>query len=157
MIVDLILRLFLVFIAFVVSMAVAAIMLFFTLQGPLAAVGRTASQAMAEPDDWEAGLDQVLTLFEVIAKLIGGFTLTAALIPAVILIAAGEIMHIRSWMYYVLGGGVSLGLAAAVQGLDFGLLDMALPGFALSLVSSGFAAGAIYWLLTGRRAGVRFS
>ena len=155
MIVDLFLRITVIVIAFMVSTAVTAVMVIYTLRGPVAAAGRSAGRAASGMDDLESSLDALLTIFEVIASLVGGFTLTAALVTAVIVIVAGEIMRLRSWMYYVLGGGVAMGLAAAVQGLDFQLIDLALPGFALSLVSSGFVGGGVYWLLAGRRAGIR--
>ena len=156
MIVDLFLRLTVIFIAFMVSTMVTAVMVFYTLRGPIAEMGRSAGGAVSDLDDLESSFDALMTLMEVFASLIGGVTLTAALVPAVLIIMAGEIMRLRSWMVYVLGGGVAMGLAAAVQGLNFHLIDLALPGFALSMVSSGFVGGGIYWLLAGRRAGIRF-
>jgi len=155
MIIDLILRLIVIVIAFMVATTATAIMVFYTLRGPIASLGREAGRAVSGIDDLETSLDAVLTLLEVFASLVGGFTLTAALIPAVIVIILGEVMRLRSWMLYVLGGGVAMGMAAAVQGFDFELIDLAFPDFTLSLVSSGFVGGGIYWLLAGRRAGIR--
>jgi len=155
MIVDLILRLIVIVTAFMVATMVTAVMVFYTLRGPIASVGRRAGQAVSGVDDLESSMDAVLTLLEVFASLVGGFTLTAALIPAVMIIVLAEIMRLRSWMLYVLGGGVAMGMAAAVQGMDFSLIDLAFPDFTLSLVSSGFVGGGIYWLLAGRRAGIR--
>lgn len=157
MIFDLVLRVIVICIAFMVSITVTLIMLVFTLRGPVAEIGRSAGQSYSGIDDMDTAIDAIFTILEVFAKLVGGVTLSAMLLPAIAVIIIGEAMRLRSWIYYVLGGGVALGMGAAVQGLDFELIDFALPGFALSLVSSGFVGGAAYWLLAGRRAGIRLS
>lgn len=156
MLVDWFLRLTVIFIAFLVSIMTTAAVAFYTLQGPIAASTRSINRSVNEvfsPGHFEAGLDRVLTLLEIIGAVIGGTTLTAALLTAVALIILGEALGLRSWMYYVLGGGLVMGMAAAIQGFDFALIDMAVPGFALSLVAAGFAGGGVYWFLAGRRAG----
>jgi hypothetical protein len=77
------------------------------------------------------------------------------LLPAVGLVIAGEVLRIRSLLYYVAGGGlaaVAIPLAARLNA-GFPADGVALATTALqTLAVGGFAAGAVYWLLAGRRA-----
>ena len=72
-----------------------------------------------------------------------GPALTA--LPAVIAVVAGEVMRVRTWMYYVLAGGLSL---AAIPILAAPEASHAMTIFA----TAGFAGGLLYWLLAGARA-----
>ena len=78
-----------------------------------------------------------------------GPALTA--LPALSAVVAGEVMRIRSWMYYVLAGGLSLAaipILAAPETADSILASHAMTIFA----TAGFAGGLLYWLLAGARA-----
>jgi hypothetical protein len=82
-------------------------------------------------------------------------TVTPALtgLPALVAVVAGEVLRIRSWMYYVLLGGASLAavpLLAAPSDADLGAIaaSHAMTIFA----AAGFAGGFVYWLLAGARA-----
>lgn len=80
-----------------------------------------------------------------------GPALTA--LPALVAAVAGEALRIRSWMYYVLAGGVALAvvpLLAAPQGTD--LTEIAASHYMTIFATAGFAGGFIYWLLAGARA-----
>jgi hypothetical protein len=82
-------------------------------------------------------------------------TVTPALtaLPALIAVVAGEVMRIRSWMYYVLAGGAALAvvpLLAAPEGAD--LTEIATSPYMTIFAAAGFAGGFIYWLLAGARA-----
>jgi hypothetical protein len=80
-----------------------------------------------------------------------GPALTA--LPAVIAVVAGEVIRIRSWMYYVLSGGAALAvvpLLAAPRGAD--LAEIAASHYMTIFAAAGFAGGFIYWLLAGARA-----
>lgn len=82
-------------------------------------------------------------------------TVTPALtaLPALVAVVAGEVLSIRSWMYYVLAGGAALAvvpLLAAPQGAD--LTAIAASHYMTIFAASGFAGGFIYWLLAGCRA-----
>ena len=75
------------------------------------------------------------------------------ILPALAVIIIGEVARIRSWLYYMLGGGV----AAAAMPLLAGVEEMAKVQEMPSLVwqvfaTAGFAGGLIYWLLAGRSA-----
>jgi hypothetical protein len=80
-----------------------------------------------------------------------GPALTA--LPALVAAVAGEALRIRSWMYYVLMGGVALAvvpLLAAPQAAD--LTEIAASHYMTIFATAGFAGGFIYWLLAGARA-----
>jgi hypothetical protein len=80
-----------------------------------------------------------------------------ALLPALAVILIGEIARIRSWLYYVIGGGGALAvipLLSAINGGVTGGLNAAVETAALwqVLATAGFAGGFVYWLLAGRNA-----
>ncbi len=85
----------------------------------------------------------------------GGFRLASAttIVPALLLVAVGEIARIRAPLYYILGGGAAL---AAIP-LIARLTETGATGMPALLVweifaTAGFAGGAVYWLIAGRRA-----
>jgi hypothetical protein len=72
---------------------------------------------------------------------------------ALIAVVAGEVLRIRSWMYYVLAGGASLAaipILAAPQGAD--LTAILASQYMTIFAAAGFAGGFVYWLLAGARA-----
>ena len=74
-------------------------------------------------------------------------------LPALIGVVAGEVLRIRSWMYYVLAGGAALAsipILAAPQSAD--LLAIIASHYMTVFAAAGFAGGFIYWLLAGARA-----
>jgi hypothetical protein len=82
-------------------------------------------------------------------------TVTPALtaLPALLAVVVGEILRIRSWMYYVLAGGASLAavpLLVAPAAAD--LPAIATSQYMTIFAAAGFAGGFIYWLLAGARA-----
>lgn len=75
------------------------------------------------------------------------------LLPALAVVAAGEIAKVRSVLYYVLGGGI----AAAIMPLLMAPAEMAAsPTYSAQyfaiIATAGFAGGFIYWLISGRNA-----
>jgi hypothetical protein len=100
----------------------------------------------------EGGVETVEAYWEI--ALQGGLMLAGlTIVPAVLLVIVGEVARIRSWLYYMIGGGLSLGLLPiAMAG---GMPDAAaMPPAALwqVLATAGFAGGLTYWLLAGRTA-----
>jgi hypothetical protein len=80
-----------------------------------------------------------------------------ALLPALALVLIGEVARIRSWLYYLVGGGAALAvipLLSAINGGVTGGLNAAVSTAALwqVLATAGFAGGFVYWLLAGRNA-----
>lgn len=80
-----------------------------------------------------------------------GPALTA--LPALIAVVAGEIMHVRSWMYYVLAGGLALAAIPVLAAPDAVDLSSIIASHAMTIfATAGFAGGLVYWLLAGARA-----
>lgn len=87
--------------------------------------------------------------------LLAGLDLMAgvSIVPALAVVIIGEVAGIRSWLYYVIGGGLALASIPFLAGLGHAGPD-AMPPAALwqVLATAGFAGGLVYWLLAGRRA-----
>jgi len=81
-------------------------------------------------------------------------TVTPALtaLPALVAMVVGEILRIRSWMYYVLAGGASLAAPLLVAPTAADLPAVATSQYMTIFAAAGFAGGFIYWLLAGARA-----
>jgi hypothetical protein len=82
-------------------------------------------------------------------------TVTPALnaLPALIGVVAGEVLRIRSWMYYVLAGGASLAAIPILAAPDPADLPRIIASPYMTIfAAAGFAGGFIYWLLAGARA-----
>lgn len=142
MILDTILRWIGIFIAFVVSAAISVMVLFML-------VSTWAGSVLREMAPGDPVIDAG-------AELIGGALAFIAVFPALtslpgfIAVVAGELLHIRSWIYYVLAGGAAL----AVIPFMAGGADAGPPAAAYTslFAAAGFAGGFVYWLLAGRRA-----
>ena len=97
--------------------------------------------------------DGIATLFDFLRS---GLHLAAAatILPALAVIVIGEVVRIRSIIYYVLGGGVALAAIPLVARLGHNADASALPIQAVWQVfaTAGFAGGFVYWLFAGRRA-----
>jgi len=82
-------------------------------------------------------------------------TVTPALnaLPALIGVVAGEVLRIRSWMYYVLAGGASLAAIPILAAPDPADLPRIIASPYMTIfAAAGFAGGFVYWLLAGARA-----
>lgn len=79
------------------------------------------------------------------------FATGATIIPALLLVLIGEVARIRSVIFYVIGGGISLVaiplLAGFADASGFSTPDAAVWQV---FATAGFAGGFIYWLLAGR-------
>ncbi len=74
-------------------------------------------------------------------------------LPALIAVVTGEVMRVRSWIYYVLAGGASLAAVPLLAGAPgAGLPDIPAGEYMTVFAAAGFAGGFIYWLLAGARA-----
>jgi hypothetical protein len=76
----------------------------------------------------------------------------ATLVPAVLVVIVGEVARIRSWLYYLIGGGAALAVIPLLSRVDTGTMTYALPALWHVFATAGFAGGFIYWLLAGRNA-----
>ena len=82
-------------------------------------------------------------------------TVTPALtaFPAVLAAIAGEVLRLRSWVYYVLAGGASVVAIPLLAGASAGGTFEGLHGAYMTIfATAGFAGGFTYWLLAGARA-----
>ena len=145
MIVRTIFRMLWVVVAFCLAVAVALAVLF-----ALGAMWTGDALRAAAPND--PLLRDGAPIFGMV--LFAG-TVTPALnaLPALIGVAAGEVLRIRSWMYYVLAGGASLAALPILAAPE----TAELPGILASqymtiFATAGFAGGFVYWLLAGARA-----
>jgi hypothetical protein len=74
-------------------------------------------------------------------------------LPALIAVVAGEVMRVRSWMYYVLAGGLSLAAIPILAVPETADLATILASQTMTIfATAGFAGGLLYWLLAGARA-----
>jgi hypothetical protein len=70
--------------------------------------------------------------------------------PAVLAIIIGEVLKIRSLLYYVAAGGAA---AAIMPFLPANELTQPLSAqYIAILATAGFAAGLVYWVIAGRNA-----
>lgn len=76
----------------------------------------------------------------------------ATLIPALLVVIVGEVARIRSWLYYLVGGGVALAIIPLLARVDPANMTYALPALWHVFATAGFAGGFVYWLLAGRNA-----
>lgn len=82
-------------------------------------------------------------------------TVTPALtaLPGLIAVVVGEVLRVRSWIYYVLAGGASLVAVPILAGAaENGATDIPAGEYMSIFAAAGFAGGFIYWLLAGARA-----
>lgn len=74
-------------------------------------------------------------------------------LPALIAVVAGEVMRVRSWIYYVFAGGAAVAAIPLLAGASStGLPEIPAGEYMSIFATAGFAGGFIYWLLAGARA-----
>jgi hypothetical protein len=97
----------------------------------------------------EATIDAAFELFGLALQLLSVYTL----VPAIMLIVIGEVARIRTALYYVIGGGLTLAVVPLLAGLHqpASALDVSAVVWQV-LATAGFAGGFVYWLLAGRNA-----
>ena len=74
-------------------------------------------------------------------------------LPALIAVVAGEVLRVRSWLYYVLAGGLALAAIPVLAAPDMAELPAILASRSTTIfATAGFTGGFLYWLLAGGRA-----
>jgi hypothetical protein len=74
-------------------------------------------------------------------------------LPGIVAVVVGEVLRVRSWIYYVLAGGASLAAIPILAGApDEGVPAIPSGEYMTIFIAAGFAGGFIYWLLAGARA-----
>ena len=131
--------------AFIIAAAAALAVLF-----ALGAIWVGDELRAAAPDD--PLLEQGAPIFGVVlfAGTVGP-ALTA--LPGVIAAVVGEVLKIRSWMYYVPAGGAALAVIPILAAPQTAELAEVVGSHAMTVfAAAGFAGGFVYWLLAGARA-----
>ena len=95
----------------------------------------------------------------IILNIIGAISFAVSLYPALSILPAllvaviGEIGHIRSWLYYVIAGGVAaLSIPLFYVLVGEAQAEMPSQSFLAIFAASGFGGGLLYWVIAGRRA-----
>ncbi len=74
-------------------------------------------------------------------------------LPGLLAVIVGEVLGLRSWLYYVLAGGAALLAIPLLAGASADGAFESLDGAYMTIfATAGFAGGFIYWLLAGARA-----
>jgi hypothetical protein len=145
MIIRTIFRMIWVVVAFFVS-ALAALAVLFAL----GAIWAGDELRAAAPDDPLVRDGAPIFGMVLFAGTVGP-ALTA--LPALIAVVAGEVLRIRSWMYYVPAGGLSLAAIPILAAPATAEVPAVLASHAMTIfATAGFAGGFLYWLLAGARA-----
>ena len=145
MIVRTIFRMIWVVIAFAVA-ALAAVAVLFALGG----IWAGDELREAAPDDPVVRDGAPIFGMVLFASTVGP-VLTA--LPALVAVVAGEILKVRSWMYYVLAGGLAAAATPVLAAPETAELSAILTSHAMTIfATAGFAGGFLYWLLAGARA-----
>ena len=134
-----------VIIAFVLALGLALLL--------LAVLG---SYTMAqELQDGYRPQGELGTLVELLSLLFGSasflmvVTPILSLLPALVAVMIGEVVQLRSALYYIVAGGLSL---VALPILGSPVHTPFDTQFLAIFASAGFAGGLFYWLLAGRNA-----
>jgi hypothetical protein len=99
----------------------------------------------------DVDMAELTTLWEALSA--GSNLLTvASLVPALLVVAIGEIGRIRAFLYYVVGGGIAMAALPLVArgNLDGGLAQLGIVWQVFA--TAGFVGGVVYWLVAGRSA-----
>lgn len=101
------------------------------------------------------GTEQGIETIEAYSDLlIRGWDLVAGLsiLPALAVVVIGEVARIRSWLYYMVGGGLALASIPLLARLGQSPAEMPPATLWQVLATAGFVGGIVYWLVAGRRA-----
>jgi uncharacterized membrane protein (DUF485 family) len=138
-------RFFVIAIAFFLALAIALTVL-------MALGSYWMGEELREGQDMSGDWGQIVSI---LSMLMGGASFLVvttpilSVLPAIVLIIIGEVAQLRSFYYYVIGGGlamVTLPFLATPAGTAFN------PQMMSVFATAGFAGGLLYWLLAGRNA-----
>ncbi len=152
---KLLLRLIWVAIAAVVaSFAGLAFMLAFGLEWMTRIAAAETPPDGVAVEGWLSVAEKVLDQASALLPVATAFTL----VPGLIVLIVAEVGRIRSLTYYLAAGGIAfaglpllLRLASGAGGATGTQMPWQTP-FLLLIATGGFLAGAVYWVLAGRRA-----
>ena len=136
-----------VVVAFCVAVAVALVVLF-------------ALGAMWAGEELRAAAPPGDPIFAAEGAAVFGVVLFAATVapaltalPGLLAVIVGEVLRVRSWLYYVLAGGAALvAIPLLASASADGAFESLHGAYMTIFATAGFAGGFIYWLLAGARA-----
>ncbi len=77
----------------------------------------------------------------------------ATILPALAVVIVGEVARIRSWLYYVIGGGLALAAIPLLARINTaGVSTLSEATLWQVFATAGFAGGLVYWIIAGRNA-----
>ena len=133
-------------VALMLAIGVALVVLF-----ALGAIWVGDELRAAAPHDpmFHHGADRVFGIVLFAGTVVPALTALPAILAAII----GEVLRVRSWLYYVPAGGAALAVVPLLTGPPPADLPALPPDQYLTIfAAAGFAGGFVYWLLAGRRA-----
>lgn len=151
---------FVVVVAFFVAVAVALVVLF--VLGAMWTGDELSAIAAADPAFRDFALQdpalQDPVVQRSVAMAFGAIVFIGTVVPALTALpafaaaVAGEVLHIRSWIYYVLAGGASLAAIPLLAGAAAEAPALPASEYMTIFATAGFAGGLTYWFLAGRGA-----
>jgi hypothetical protein len=100
----------------------------------------------------EPGEETIVRGFDLVQQL-GALTSGLSIIPALAVVLIGEVGRIRSWLYYMIGGGLALACVPFLARISHNEALVMPPATVWQvLATAGFAGGLVYWLIAGRSA-----
>lgn len=138
-------RILLVTFAFIISCAIAIILLAILGGRELANIYLTE---ITNNDPTFTPFNDILGPFLFLISLASYLTI----LPALIVVIIGEIAQIRSYLYYVLSGGIAVLALLFLGSTPDNPEAYKVPSirFMTIFAASGFIAGFAYWLIAGR-------
>jgi hypothetical protein len=139
--------------ALIASFAGLAFMLAFGLEWMTRIAATETPSDGAAVEGWLSLAEKVLGQASALLPVATAFTL----VPGLIVLIIAEVARIRSLTYYLAAGGIAfVGLPvmlrlASGSGGTAAQMPWQTP-FLLLIATGGFLAGAVYWVLAGRRA-----
>lgn len=117
--------------------------------------GRWAAKEIQPEINGYEGTPQYYEFTEIFGALAFAVQISPALtlIPALAVVVLGEVLKIRSILYYVATGGLAAAVMPLVlqQGVDPQAFKPSAQYLSI-MATAGFAAGFVYWLIAGRNA-----
>ncbi|MEG6508034.1 hypothetical protein V6C03_03535 [Methyloligella sp. 2.7D] len=129
-------------VTFAIASCLAMAVLFFL--GALWVGEELRSAAPTDPMIAEGGNFIGLVLFA------GTVAPSLTVLPALVAALSGELFKIRSWIYYVAAGGLSLIAVPLMVAPPDELSTLPPMQITAIFATAGFAGGLAYWLLSGR-------
>jgi len=140
-------RILAVVFAFLLSTVVAAVTLFFlgarwAAEEAVAHTPETADEMSFVVNEWFG----VMAFFLTVTPLL-------TLLPAIAVVAIGEVARIRSVLFYVLASGVAAALMPLISAPPEIAANASYSAEYFAIIATaGFAGGFVYWLVAGRNA-----